>query len=170
MRRLEHITFCAVPAPQHGDRCHPQRLRVVATHPRPGPRPPHDRYGAQDVRHVRRQVHWSGNQITFESPRTNKILVCCVQSSAKRSTPVLFKIPAEELMEVTHHQSPEQFHMECYEKLHAVLCRQLGLARSDHHARSDPEAEAHPARTFSLWASGHHTVSNIQLNLFQAIK
>ena len=37
-----------------------------------------------------------------------------------------------------------------------VLRRELGVARSDRNTESDPEAEAHPARTFSLWASGHH--------------
>ena len=53
--------------------------------------------------------------------------------------PVLFKIPAAQLMEVTHHQSPAQF--QCY-----VV----------NAAWRDPEAEAHPARTFSLWAQDHY--------------
>ena len=43
-----------------------------------------------------------------------------------------------------------------------MLRRELGVARSDRNTESDPEAEAHPARTFSLWASGHHTAGNIR--------
>ena len=49
-------------------------------------------------------------------------------------------------MQITHHQSPAQF--QCYVVNSAW--------RDRVNTESDPEAEAHPARTFSLWASGHH--------------
>ena len=60
---------------------------------------------------------------------------------------VLFKIPAEQLMAITHHRSPAQF------QTYVVN----SAWRDRINTRPDPEAEAHPARTFSLWASGHHT-------------
>ena len=51
--------------------------------------------------------------------------------------PVLFKLPAQQLMEVTHHQCPKQF-------------KSYVVDRAWH----DPEAASHAARTFSLWAQG----------------
>ena len=48
---------------------------------------------------------------------------------------MLFKLPAQQLMEVTHHQCPKQFK-------HYVVDR----------AWHDPEAASHAGRTFSLWA------------------
>ena len=52
---------------------------------------------------------------------------------------VLFKLPAQQLMEVTHHRCPDQF--------------QSYVVNA---AWRDPEAEAHAARTFSLWAQGQY--------------
>ena len=57
-------------------------------------------------------------------------------------------------MQITHHQSPAQF--QCYVVNSAW--------RDRVNTESDPEAEAHPARTFSLWASGHHTADNPKTN------
>ena len=48
---------------------------------------------------------------------------------------MLFKLPAQQLMEVTHHQCPKQF-------------KSYVVDRAWH----DPEAASHAARTFSLWA------------------
>ena len=52
---------------------------------------------------------------------------------------MLFKLPAQQLMEVTHHQCPKQF-------------KSYVVDRAWH----DPEAASHAARTFSLWAQGHY--------------
>ena len=48
---------------------------------------------------------------------------------------MLFKLPAQQLMEVTHHQCPKQF-------------KSYVVDRAWH----DPEAASHAGRTFSLWA------------------
>ena len=48
---------------------------------------------------------------------------------------MLFKLPAQQLMEVTHHQCPKQF-------------KSYVVDRAWH----EPEAAMHAARTFSLWA------------------
>ena len=53
--------------------------------------------------------------------------------------PVLFKIPDQQLMDVTHHKSHDQF--------------QSYVVNATWR---DPEAEAHAARTFSLWAQDHY--------------
>ena len=52
---------------------------------------------------------------------------------------MLFKLPAQQLIEVTHHRCPDQF--------------QTYVVNA---AWRDPEAEAHAARTFSLWAQGEY--------------
>ena len=52
---------------------------------------------------------------------------------------MLFKLPAQQLMEVTHHQCPKQF-------------KSYVVDRAWH----DPEAASHAARTFSLWAQDHY--------------
>ena len=52
---------------------------------------------------------------------------------------MLFKLPAQQLMEVTHHRCPDQF--------------QTYVVNA---AWRDPEAEAHAARTFSLWAQDEY--------------
>jgi hypothetical protein len=52
---------------------------------------------------------------------------------------VLFKLPAQQLMEVTHHRTPKHF------KTYVVEA-----------AWRDHEAEAHAGRTFSLWAQNHY--------------
>ena len=53
--------------------------------------------------------------------------------------PVLFKIPDQQLMDVTHHKSHDQFQ-----------------AYVVNATWRDPEAEAHAARLFSLWAQDHY--------------
>ena len=52
---------------------------------------------------------------------------------------MLFKLPAQQLMAVTHNLCPKQF------KRYVV-----------NRASNDPEAAAHTARTFSLWAQNHY--------------
>ena len=52
---------------------------------------------------------------------------------------MLFKLPAQQLMEVTHHLCPKQF-------------KSYVVDRAWH----DPEAAAHAARTFCLWAQDHY--------------
>ena len=66
---------------------------------------------------------------------------CTLGSKYTRSEEhlVLFKLPAQQLMEVTHHRCPDQF--------------QSYVVNA---AWRDPEAEAHAARTFSLWAQDHY--------------
>ena len=54
-------------------------------------------------------------------------------------TPVHFKLPAQQLMDVTHHRSHDQF--------------QSYVVNASWR---DPEAEAHAARTFSLWAQDEY--------------
>ena len=49
-----------------------------------------------------------------------------------------FKIPEQQLMDVTHHRSPDMF--------------QVYVVNASWR---DPEAEAHAGRTFSLFAQGH---------------
>ena len=49
-----------------------------------------------------------------------------------------FKIPEQQLMDVTHHRSPDMF--------------QVYFVNASWR---DPEAEAHAGRTFSLFAQGH---------------
>ena len=53
---------------------------------------------------------------------------------------MLFKIPDQQLMDVTHHKSHDQF--------------QSYVVNASWR---DPEAEAHAARLFSLWAQDHYT-------------
>ena len=52
---------------------------------------------------------------------------------------MLFKIPDQQLMDVTHHRSHDQF--------------QSYVVNASWR---DPEAEAHAARTFSLWAQDEY--------------
>ena len=52
---------------------------------------------------------------------------------------MLFKIPDQQLMDVTHHKTHDQF--------------QTYVVNAAWH---DPEAEAHAARTFSLWAQDQY--------------
>ena len=52
---------------------------------------------------------------------------------------MLFKIPDQQLMDVTHHKSHDQF--------------QSYVVNATWR---DPEAEAHAARTFSLWAQDEY--------------
>ena len=57
----------------------------------------------------------------------------------KRKLPVHFKLPDQQLMDVTHHRSHDQF--------------QSYVVNASWR---DPEAEAHAARTFSLWAQDEY--------------
>ena len=63
---------------------------------------------------------------------------CTLGVKCARKIMAHFKIPDQQLMDVTHHRSPDQF--QCY-----VV----------NASWRDPEAEAHAGRTFSLFAQGH---------------
>jgi hypothetical protein len=153
MRRVQHILFCAAPAPEHGKRIRPECLRMVAPNPRPGHHPPHHRHGPKDICYFRYQVTPEWYQIDCESPKPNLFnLFRAIRNQTIRSG--AFKLPAEDLMQITHHQSPQQF--QCYVVNSAW--------RDRINTQSDPESEAHPARQFSLWASGHHTADNAKQN------
>ena len=116
-----------------------RKFSVLEPEARPQPREAAARsVGAADLLHGRRQVHRATGilDITFSE------LVFGV---------VLFQIPWESLMAVTHHKCPKQFRK--YPTQTGAHSRDQMEGSTDLTLAS-AERDAHIGRTFNLWASG----------------